>query len=158
DKRSDDQERNENPVRNRHLRREPLPDREEQKSGNEFHREVAERNSCAAICASPAKRDPTDQRKIVMPWNQLFALRTERTTRPVDREIDGPAVDTNIQKRANRRAEHEGKRAEEKILSRLLHAFNRRFVSLRGVPSAMRSRCSFRIADTSAWPWRPKSK
>src|SRR3954470_1662059 len=93
-----------------------------------------------------------------MPWNRLFALRTERATRPVDREIDRPAVNTNVQKRPNRRAKHKGERAEEKILSRMLHAINRRFVSLRGVPSSMRSRCSFRIADTSASPWRSKSK
>src|SRR5262249_52153629 len=33
DKRSDDQERNENPVRNRYLRRESLPDRKEKKCG-----------------------------------------------------------------------------------------------------------------------------
>ena len=158
DKRSDDQERNENPVRNRHLPREPLPDRKEKKCGNEFHREIAERNFCAAICASAAKREPTDQRKIVMPWNRLFAARTKRPTRPIDGEIDRPAVDANVQKRADRRAEHEGKRAEEKILSRMLHAINWRSVSMRGAPSAMRSRCSFRIADTSAAPWRSKSE
>ena len=96
DKRSDDQERNENPVRNRHLPREPLPDRKEKKCGNEFHREIAEGNFCAAICASAAKREPTDQRKIVMPWNRLFAARTKRPTRPIDGEIDRPAVDANV--------------------------------------------------------------
>ena len=83
DKRSDDQERNENPVRNRHLPREPLPDRKEKKCGNEFHREIAERNFCAAICASTAKREPADQRKIVMPWNRLFAA-ADKTTDAAD--------------------------------------------------------------------------
>src|SRR5678815_5024414 len=61
DKRSNDHQRNENPVRNRHLPRKPLPDRKEKKCGKEFHREIAERNLCAAICASTAKREPTDQ-------------------------------------------------------------------------------------------------
>ena len=121
DKCSDDQERNKNPVRDRHLRWEPLPDRKEQNCGNEFHREIAERNFCTAISASAAKREPADQWKIVMPWNRLFALRTKRTTRPIDREIDRPAVDANVQKRTDRRAEQEGKRTEEKILSRILH-------------------------------------
>src|SRR4029453_7868638 len=158
DKRSDDQERNENPVRNRHLPREPLPDRKEKKCGKEFHRKIAERNFCAAICASTAKREPADQRKIVMPWNRLVAVRAKPPTGPIDGEIDRPAVDTNVQKRADRRAEHERKRAEEKILSRMLHAINWRSVSMRGAPSAMRSRCSFRIADTSAAPWRSKSE
>src|SRR4029079_1403308 len=93
-----------------------------------------------------------------MPRNGLFALRTKRPARPIDGEIDGPAVNANVQKRAERRPEHEGKRAEEKILNRMLHAINWRAVSMPGAPSAMRSRCSSRIADTSAAPWRSKSK
>src|SRR5262245_45404701 len=95
-KRSDDQERNENPIRDRHLPRESLPDRKEQKRSNEFHREIAERNLCPAICAAAAKREPADQWKIVMPWNRLLALRTKRATRPVDGEIGRPAVDANV--------------------------------------------------------------
>src|SRR5262249_7115200 len=135
-----------------------LPERKEKKRGNEFYRKIAERNFCAAMCASPTKREPTDQRKIVMPWNRLFAVRAKRSTGPIDREINRPTINTNNQKRAARRAEHEGKHAEEKILSRMLHAINRRSVSMRVAPSAMRSRCSFRIADTSAAPWRSKSE
>src|SRR5262249_15582112 len=57
--RSDDQERNENPVRNRDLPREPFPDRKEKECGNEFHRKIAECNFRPAICASAAKREPT---------------------------------------------------------------------------------------------------
>ena len=60
DKGSDDQERNENPVRNCHLPREALPDRQKKEGCNEFHNEVAKRNLCAAICAPAAKREPTD--------------------------------------------------------------------------------------------------
>src|SRR4030095_252151 len=96
DKRSDDQERNENPVRDRHLPRESLPDRKEQKRSDEFHREIAERNFCRAMCAPTAKRERADQWKIVMPWNRLFALWTKRATRPVDGEIGRPAVDANV--------------------------------------------------------------
>ena len=158
DKRSDDQERNENPVRNPQLPGEPLPHRKEKKCGKEFHREIAERNFCTAICASTAKREPTDQWKIVMPLNRLVALRAKRPTRPIDGEIDRPTVDANIQKRADHRAEHEGKRAKEKVLSRMLHAISWRSVSTRGAPSTMQSRCSFRIADTSAAPWRLTSE
>jgi hypothetical protein len=105
-----------------------LPDRKEKKRGNEFHGEIAKRNFRTAICAPAAKREPADQWQIVMPWNRLFALRTKRATRPVDGEIDRPAVDANIQKRTDRRAQHEGKRAEEEILSRMLHAINWRCV------------------------------
>ena len=59
DESSDDQERNENPVCNRHLPRELLPDRKEKKCGDEFHCEIAKRNFRPAICASAAKREPT---------------------------------------------------------------------------------------------------
>src|SRR5262252_6115598 len=93
-----------------------------------------------------------------MPWNRLFALRTKRPARPINGEVDRPAVDANVQERADRRAEHKGKRAEDKILDRMLHAINWRSVSMPDAPSAMRSRCSFRIADTSAAPWRPTSE
>src|SRR5262252_1820819 len=93
-----------------------------------------------------------------MPWNRLFAVRTKRPARVIDGEVDGPAVDADVQKRAERRPEHEDKCAEEKIPNRMLHAINWRSVSMCGVPSAMRSRCSFRIADTSAAPWRSKSE
>src|SRR4030095_696742 len=119
DESSDDQERNKNPVGNRHLPGEPLTDRNEKKCGNEFHREIAERNFCAAICTPAAKHKPTDQGKIVMPWNRLFALRTKRATRPIDGEINRPAINANVQKRADRRAEHESKYADEKILNRM---------------------------------------
>src|SRR6266404_4560177 len=94
-----------------------------------------------------------------MPWNWLFALRAKRPPRSVDGEIHRPAVDTNVQKRADRRAQHKRKAAEEKkILSRMLHALNWRSVSMRAAPSAMQSRCSFRTADTSAAPARSRSE
>src|SRR5262244_1337192 len=93
-----------------------------------------------------------------MPWNRLFALRTKRPARPIDGEVDGPAVNADVQKRAERSPERKGKRAKEEVLDRMLHAINGRSVSMPGAPSAMRSRCSFRIADTSAAPWRPKSE
>jgi hypothetical protein len=47
-----------------------------------------------------------------MPLNRLVAVRAKRPTRPIDGEIDRPAVDANVQKRADRRAEQKGKRAE----------------------------------------------
>src|ERR1043166_3369048 len=93
-----------------------------------------------------------------MPWNRLFALRAKRTPRSVDGEIHRPAVDTNVQKRADRRAQQKRKPTEEKILSRMLHALNWRSVSMRAVPSPTQSRCSFRTADTSAAPWRSVSE
>ena len=154
DKGSDDQERSKNPVCDCYLPREPLPDCEEKEGCNEFHYEVAKRNPCAAICAPAAKREPTDQRQILMPWNRLFALRTKRPPRSVDGEIHRPAIDANVQKRADRRPEQKRKPAEEKILSRMLHAVNWQSVWRRAAPSATRSRCSFRTADTSAAPWQ----
>src|SRR5436305_6154612 len=92
-----------------------------------------------------------------MPPNWLFALRAKRSARPVDGEIHRPAIDANVQKRADCGAEHDRKPAKEKILSRMLHAINWRSVSMRAVPSAMQSKYSFRTADTSATPWQSRS-
>ena len=155
DERSDDQERNKNPIRNRHLPRKCLPNSKEQNRGDQFDCEIAKRNLCPTMCASTAKNQPTDQRKIVMPGNRLFALRTKRAARLIDREIDRPTVDANVQKRSDRCTEYECKCAEEQILSRMLHAISWRSVSRRAAPSSRRSRCSFRITDTLAEPWRP---
>ena len=115
DKCSDDQERNENPVHNRHLPREALPDREKKKRGEQFDGEIAKSDFCAAIRASAAKREPTDQRQILIPRNRLFAGRTKRAARPIDRKIDRPAVNADVEERTDRRAEHEGEHAKEKI-------------------------------------------
>src|SRR3954468_15032637 len=93
-----------------------------------------------------------------MPPNWLFALRAKRSARPVYGAIHRPAVDANVQKRADCRAEHERKPAEEKILSRMLHAISWRSVSMRAVPLAMQSRYSFRTGDTSATPWQSTSE
>jgi len=69
-----------------------------------------------------------------MPWNRLFAVRTKRATWLVNGEIHRPPVDANVQKRAYRRAEHEGKHAEKEILSGMLHAINWQSVWMRGAP------------------------
>ena len=69
DERSYDQQRNKNPVRDRHLPWKHSPDREKKKPGDELHGEIAEPNFSSAICASAAKHDPADQRNILMPRN-----------------------------------------------------------------------------------------
>ena len=92
----DDQKRNENPVGDRHLAREPLPDPEEEQCGNEFHREIPKRNFFAAIRAATAKHQPADQRKILIPGDRLLAVRAKRATRPIDRQINRPAIDADI--------------------------------------------------------------
>src|SRR5205823_2333334 len=79
DKCSDDQERNKNPIRNRHLPGKALPDNQEQQRSDQFHREVAKSDFRAAIGAAPAKQNPADQWQILMPWNLLLARRAKRT-------------------------------------------------------------------------------
>ena len=153
-----DKQRDKNPVRDRDLPWEPLPDRQEKERGNKFDAEIAKRNSGAAICAATAKDHPTDQRQILVPRNRLLTVRAKRATRLINRKINRPAINAYVQERTDRRAEHERKRAKEEIVSRMLHAINYRAVSGRDVPSAMQSRCSFRRAGTSATPVRPKSE
>src|SRR3989442_3957933 len=91
-----DEERNKNPVRDRHLPRKAFPDRQKKKGSNQFHGEVAERNLGATICAATAKHNPTDQRQILVPGNRPLAVRAERATRLVNRKIDRPAVNADV--------------------------------------------------------------
>ena len=123
-----DKQRDKDPVRDRYLPREPCPDRQEKKGGNQFHGEIAKRNFGPAICAATAKDHPTDQRQILVPRNRLLAVWAKRAARLVNRKFDRPAVNADVQKRADRRAEHERKYAKEKLVRRMVHAIIRRFV------------------------------
>src|SRR6266487_91374 len=91
-----DEERNKNPVRDRHLPRKAFPSRQKKKGSNQFHGEIAERNFGATICAATAKHNPTDQRQILVPGNRPLAVRAERATRLVNRKIDRPAVNADV--------------------------------------------------------------
>src|SRR5438067_1599566 len=96
DKGSYDKERNKDPVRDRYLPREPLPDPQKKKRGNQFHGEIAKSNFGAAICAATTKEEPTDQWQILMPRNWLLAVRAERPTRLVNRKIDRPTINADV--------------------------------------------------------------
>src|SRR5207244_11191177 len=98
DKCSNDQKRNKNPVRNRHLPRKGLPDDQEQQRSDQFHREIAKGDFRAAIRAATAEQNPANQRQILMPGNLLFARRAKRATRFVNRKIDRPAINADVQK------------------------------------------------------------
>src|SRR2546426_942359 len=93
---SDNEERNKNPVADRHLPREGLPDREEQKCGKKLDSEIAKSDFAPAICATTAEHDPADQRQILMPWNRFLASRTKRAAGLVNREIDRQTIDTDV--------------------------------------------------------------
>ncbi len=134
DKRSDDEEGNKNPVRDRHLPREAFPDCEKKKRGNQLDGEIPKRNFGAAVCATTAKHDPADQRQILMPWNRLLAVRAKRPAGPVDRKINRPAVNADVQKGADRSAKHKRERAEEKLVRRVVHAISLRTISSVGAP------------------------
>src|SRR5438046_10525171 len=99
DKRSDDKERNKNPICDRHLPRKALPDHEKKKRGNQFDREIAKRNFRTAICTATAKHNPTNQWQILLPWNRLLAVRAKRPAGPIDRYIDRPSVNADVQQR-----------------------------------------------------------
>lgn len=57
-----------------------------------------------------------------MPGDLLFARRAKRATRLVNRKIDRPAIDADVQERPDCRADQEGERAEEKLVNRMAHA------------------------------------
>ena len=53
-----------------------------------------------------------------MPWDALLAGRTKRTARLIDRKIPRQAVNADVEERADRRAEDEGKDAKDQLVSR----------------------------------------
>ena len=57
-----------------------------------------------------------------MPGDRLFAGRTKRAARLVNRKIGRPPIDADVQKRSHRRAEHEGEGVKEKFVPGLIHA------------------------------------
>jgi hypothetical protein len=57
-----------------------------------------------------------------MPWNRLLTVRAKRPARPVNREINRPPVNTDVQKRSDRCAKHKRERSEEEFVNRLVHA------------------------------------
>src|SRR6266567_331538 len=77
DKSPDDEKRNKNPVRDRHWPGEALPDCQEKKRGQQFHRKIAKCDFAPAICAAAAEHDPADQRQILMPQNRLLTRWTK---------------------------------------------------------------------------------
>ena len=156
---SHNQKRSEEPVRDCRLPWKTLPDRQKQHAGDQFDGEIAKSDFPTAIRTAAAEQDPADQRQILMPRNRLFARRAKRAARLVNRKIGRPAVNADVQERSDRRAQYKRKHAEQKLVNRMMiHAVKWHSISKRGVPSAMRSRCSFRKAGTLAAPLRLASK
>src|SRR4029453_9555371 len=96
DKCSDDEKRNENPVRDRHLQWKTLPDREEKERGEQFHSKIAKRDLAPAICTTAAEQKPADQRQILTPGDRCLASRAKRAARLVDRKIDRQTVNADV--------------------------------------------------------------
>src|SRR5438132_1074648 len=126
DKCPDDEERNKNPVSDRHWPGEALPDCEEKKRGQQFHRKIAKCDFASAICAAAAEYHPADQRQVLLPRNRLLARWTKRAARLVYRKIARQPVNTDVQKGADCGAKNESKYAEEKLVNRIVHAINQR--------------------------------
>ena len=122
DKCPDDKQRDKNPVCDRHLPGEGLPDREEKKRREQFHRKVAKGDFAAAVCAATTEGDPTDQWQILMPRDRRLARGAKRAARLVDREIDRETIDADVQKGSDCRAENKGKRRQKKLVNRMSHA------------------------------------
>src|SRR6266852_4079369 len=156
DKRGDDNERNKNPVSQRHLPRKALPDREKEQGGKQLHGEITKCDFAAAVCAAAAQQKPAEQREILMPEDRLLAIRAKRAARLTDGLIARQPVNADVQERANGGAKNKCERAEEKVVERIVPAITRRSRSraMHDAPSTTRSRCSFRKAGTSEVPSR----
>jgi hypothetical protein len=97
DKYSDNQKGDKNPVGDRNRPGKLEPGGKKQKRGNEFYNEVSERDWGSTIGATPAQKEPTQKRHIMVPFKLLLAYWTKRTPRFVYREIKGHPIDANIQ-------------------------------------------------------------
>jgi hypothetical protein len=118
----DDKQRNKNPVCDRHLPGEALPDREEKKRREQFHGKIAKGDFATAVCAATVEQKPADQWQILMPGDRPLARGAKRAAWLVDREIDRETIDADVQKRADRGAENKSERAEEKFVRGTFHA------------------------------------
>lgn len=117
-----DEERGEDPVRNCYLPGKALPDRHEQQRSDQFHREIAKGDFCAAIRTATAEQNPADQRQVLTPGNRLFAGRAKRATRFINRKIDRPAINADVQKRPDRRAKNKREQTKERFVNTVLQA------------------------------------
>ena len=88
-----------------------MPNHEKKKRGDQFHREIAECDFVAAVCAAAAQHEPTDQRQILVPGDRLLASRTKRAARFIDGKIERQPINADVQDYG---AEDECKRAEKK--------------------------------------------
>jgi len=57
-----------------------------------------------------------------MPRDRVFAGRAKGAARLVNRKIDRPAIDADVQKRPDCCPEDKRKRAEEKLVNKMVHA------------------------------------
>src|SRR5579884_1987839 len=134
DERPNDQQGNEEPVGDRHRPGKGFPNHQKQQRGEQFHAEISKGDFASAFCAAAAKREPADQWHVLLPWDGIFAGRTKRTTRSANGKIKRPAINADVEKRADCRAKNEGKRLEEGLLQRRIHAIRRQPVWPGAVP------------------------
>ena len=114
----DDEQRNENPVSDRDLPREGAPNGEKKKRGNEFDRKITKRNLASAICAATAQSNPTDEWQILIPGNFFFAGGTKGSPWAIDGKIARQAIDADVEKRTDDRAENECENFEEQAIGK----------------------------------------
>ena len=132
DERGDDEERRHDPIRKRQhprmgrpARRSPRPHfpphGEKEQPGEQLHAEVAEGNPRAAIRALSAQDQPGEQRDIVVQRDLIFAGRTKRALRLIDRQAQRHAVDADVEEGADARPEDERERGEKSFVKRREH-------------------------------------
>src|SRR5206468_2914724 len=96
DKCSNDEERNENPIGERDLPGKLAPDGEKKKSGQEFHREIAEGNAAATVRTAPPQKEPAQERDILIPPELLLARRAKGAARLVHRKIERHSINADV--------------------------------------------------------------
>ena len=115
---SNDEQRNEDPIRQRDLPGKVAPDGEKQETGQEFHGEVAEGDAASAVRAAPSEKKPAQERDILIPLELLLAGWAKGAPRLVHGKIEWHSINADVQKGADHRPENEREGREEKMINR----------------------------------------
>jgi len=110
-KRGRNQQRKEDPQREHQCPRlgiiAMIPDEKKDASCEEFDGEITNGNRLAAFGAFAAQNQPREERDILAEWNLCFAVGAEGAFRFIHAQTERQAINDDIEKRADARAEDE---------------------------------------------------
>src|SRR5438067_5926717 len=92
-----DEERDEDPVRDRHFPRESFPDAKKKERRQKLDGKITKGDASAAVRAFAAQEKPAQERDVLVPAELLLARRAKRAARLVYRQIEWEAIDADVE-------------------------------------------------------------